>query len=120
MKCISKEREKPIFFQFFPLKAATAFLNVSSSSGVQPPFARLIGPVVLLLVGEAVAGLDTPGDLRIALPLPSEIDGLKAAVNCLFSRQRSSIFASPIPSSCSSSAREEVAGIEAELIVGGN
>lgn len=43
-----------------------------------------------LWVGDVVAGLDTPGDLRIALLLPSDKDELEAAVNCLFSRQHSS------------------------------
>lgn len=49
-------------------------------------------------VGEVDAGLQTPGDLRIALPLPSDTDELEAAVDCLFSRQHSSNFTSSISS----------------------
>lgn len=47
--------------------------------------------------GDVIAGLHAPGDFIVILPLPSEIDELEAASDCLFSRQNSSIFTSAIP-----------------------
>lgn len=46
--------------------------------------------------GDVDAGLHIPGDLAVALPLPSETEELEAAVDCLFSRQHSSCFTSSI------------------------
>lgn len=42
--------------------------------------------------GDVDAGLHLPGDLWIALPLPSDTEEQEAAVDCLFSWQHSSDF----------------------------